>query len=559
MTRVALAAFLSSILIAAAEDRRLVCPDGTAEGACPPLNEKWLSVTLDGFRVYSNGSPGQTEKIAAELLRLKDAVTKATGLSVRPPMPIDVYIFRDEQLFAPIRDAMFLRRSAGITGAFFNSARGSFMLLQADAAPAANRVIFHEVTHQLVRNAAPSLPLWVHEGVAEYFSTFRGKDPDVNVGIPVSAHLEQLRSGKRMTLAQLAAVDAASPDMNEAKREGLLYAEAWLRVHEGIEKGAQLSALSSQGATAGYVPKPRSYRTDEIRIETRPMTRPEVLRALGHLLSYPQESLVDAETFLREAIRLDPKNPEAYTSLAEVHEIRGQSADATAMFEKAILLTPSASVLVRYGNVLLDRKDVVKAKEMFERAVRLDPALPAGHAGIGEVYVRSEGDVTPGIAALEKAIALAPGLERAALNLAELYGRSGRRADAERIFDQQLRTSSNADTLRLGREAVLLADLKRANDLIAAGKDDEAKGLMRSVQAKTSNPRLKAHLDQVLQARMTIDQQLEVAQSAIARADAGKFAEAVKMLDELLPKIEDADFKRRVQTLRDEFAKKAGS
>jgi tetratricopeptide (TPR) repeat protein len=216
-------------------------------------------------------------------------------------------------------------------------------------------------------------------------------------------------------------------------------------------------------------------------------------------------------------------------------------------------------VFVRYGNALLDRKDVVKAKEMFERAVKLDPTLPTAYAGIAEAHARSEGDLAPGITAAEKALSLAPGIERTALTLAELYGRSGRRDDAQRIFDRHLRTSSNGDSLRLGREAILLADLKRANDLIASGKDAEAKALMRSVQAKTTNPRLKTHLDNVLQARMTIDQQLEAAQSAIARADAGKFAEAVKMLDELLPKIDDADFKRRVQTLRDEFARKAGS
>ena len=550
MIRAALLTLLTPILIS---------PLAFGAVSLPSEDEKWLTVSTPGFRVYSNGSPGQTEKIAAELVRLQDAVGKAIGRPVRPPMPIDVYIFRDEKLFSPIRDAMFLRQSGGVTGAFFNSPRGSFILLQADAAPAASRVIFHELTHQLVRNAAPELPLWVHEGLAEYFSTFRGKEPGVNVGIPVNAHLEVLRSGKRMTLAQLAAVEATSSEVNESKREGRFYAEAWLRVHSGIESGSPATALSSHELPAGYVPKPRSYQTDEIRIEIKPMTRAEMLRALGHLLSYPHESLADAETFLREAIKLDPKNPEAVASLAEVHEARGQTADATAAFERALALGASATVLARYGNALLDRKDVVKAREMFERAVKLDSKLPTAHAGIGETYVRSDGDIEPGIAPTEKALSLAPALERTALNLAELYGRTGRRADAQRIFDQHLRHSSNADTLRLGREAVLLADLKRANDLLAAGKDEEAKALMRSVQAKTANPRLKAHLDEVLQARMTIDQQIEIAQSAIARADAGKFAEAVKMLDELLPKIDDADFKQRVQTLRDEFAKKAGS
>jgi Tfp pilus assembly protein PilF len=523
----------------------------------PPENERWLTVNAGDFVVYSSGSPGQTSKIAAELVRLQNAVAKAAGLSVRPPRPIEVYIFRDEEGFAPIRDALFLRRSAGVSGAVLQSSRGCLVLLQADAAPAANRVVFHEVTHQLLRNAAPSLPLWVHEGVAEYFSTFRGKERDVNVGIPVTTHLELLRSGKRMTPAQLAAVDATSGELNESRREGLFYAESWLRAHSAFDRGTPLPALDTAEPAAGYAPKPRSYATEEIAIDAMPMPRADVLRVLGQLLTNSEETLGDAESRFSEAIALDPKNALAVAGLAEVHELRGQTAAATLAFEKAIALGAPASAIARYGTFLLERKDVVKARQIFERAAQLDPALPAAQAGLGEVYLRSEGDPSPGIAPLEKALALAPGLERAALALAELYGRSGRRADAQRVFDHYLRSSANPETFRLGRESILFADLKRADDLLAAGKDEEAKALIRTVQAKTTSPRLKAHLDGILQKRMSIDQQLEIAQSAIAKADAGNFAEAVRILDELLPAIEDADFKRRVQSLRDDFAAKS--
>lgn len=33
------------------------------------------------------------------------------------------------------------------------------------------RVLFHEYTHALIRDITPSCPLWIHEGLAEYFST----------------------------------------------------------------------------------------------------------------------------------------------------------------------------------------------------------------------------------------------------------------------------------------------------------------------------------------------------------------------------------------------------
>ena len=489
----------------------------------PTEGEKWLKVSSGNLRIYSNASPGQTEKIAAELLRLRAAIATELGVEIREPFPTTVYLFRDQAAFTPYRDAAFLRSSSVVSGAFFGGESRNFILMQADAGSSSNRVVYAGLARYFLRHSLLGLPLSVYEGLADYYSTFRGRGEEVIVGMPIGEYVQRLRSEKILTMEQLKAVDANS--LKESYD-----ASAWAVVHYLIGHGKKPTANIdiSTNELRAYVgklsgaPLPSAAHT----IAPQPAPRDEVLYALGELLAHGSRAVGDTETFIREAIRLNPDRAAAHARAVEMN--------------KAIAITES---------------DPLQARKFFERAVQLDPDSAAAHAALGETYVLSDDDVSAGIAAFEKSLARAPGQPRAAVHLAQLYARAGRGADARRIFDTSIANTADPEVLRVGREALLIADVKRAEDLLASGKDDEARELMRRILSQTTNPRLKAHLEQALQRQTNIEKQLEVAQAAMAKASAGKYGEAVKMLDELLPQIQDADFKQRVRNLREEFAK----
>lgn len=455
----------------------------------PAESEKWLKVKSGNLEVYSNASPGQTAKISGELFRLRAAIASDLGVEIRDPFPTTVYLFRDEAAFAPYRDAAFLRRSSSISVAFFADESRNFAIVQADAAASSNRIVLRGLAEYFIRNSTPGLPLWLYEGLADYYSMFRGRDDEVIVGMPIPEYMQRLKTEK---LSDLKSVDARTSRTSYD-------ATAWLTAHYLISQKRLTAPEIATSDLSAYLAKLNATaRAGGEIVAPQVAPRDEVLWVLGQLLALSGERAeADGKNFMREATRLNPQRA----------------------------------------------------------AQQLDSNSPAALTAFGAKFVTADGDVSAGIAALEKSLSLAPAQPRAAVYLAQLYAFTGRATELRRLFDTSLANSSDPEILRLGREALLIAEVKRAEDLLANGKDAEAQDLLRQVASQTTNAKLKTHIDQVLKKRSSIDQQLEVAQAAMAKANSGKYAEAVKMLDELLPQIEDADFKQRVQNLRAEFAK----
>ncbi len=93
-------------------------------------------------------------------------------------------------------------------------------------------VVFHEYTHLLVANAARSVPVWLNEGLAEYYSTYalEADGTRAHIGRPIAHHVALLRE-RFIPLSQLIAVDTESVLYNEGERRSIFYAEAWALTH----------------------------------------------------------------------------------------------------------------------------------------------------------------------------------------------------------------------------------------------------------------------------------------------------------------------------------------
>src|SRR5687768_10783699 len=167
-----------------------LCHDLSARSLEPPRpNEKWTTLRVDEFEIVSNAPPSVTADIARDLLRMRAAVGQVTRLKVRSPLPTKVFVFAAERSFAPYRDTLFQRKSENIRGVFFGGENGNFILLRADGQERVDRVVYHELTHYFVKNTVPGLPLWLNEGIAEYYSTFQTSGDEVHIGRPVAEHV----------------------------------------------------------------------------------------------------------------------------------------------------------------------------------------------------------------------------------------------------------------------------------------------------------------------------------------------------------------------------------
>ena len=197
----------------------------------PSERDRWIKLEADQFDIYSNASEGQTVEVAAELLRMRDAIGQLTRMTVRAPLRTQVYLFASERSFAPFRDAAFQQKNAQIGGAFFSSENSNVIMLRGDSGEHSLDIVFHELTHYFVANSTRGIPLWFNEGLAEYYSTFTSSGKNVSIGKPVREHVLWLRANPLIPLRELFATTHTSPTYNERQRVGAFYAQSWALVH----------------------------------------------------------------------------------------------------------------------------------------------------------------------------------------------------------------------------------------------------------------------------------------------------------------------------------------
>src|SRR5688572_8730544 len=421
----------------------------------PRENEKWIAVRADDIEIFSNASPAMALGVARDLLRMREAVEQVSRLKVRSPVPTKVFLFANERTFGPYRDALFQHDTGNITGVFFGSEDANFILLRGDSEGGVDRLVYHELTHYFVSNTVGEVPLWLSEGMAEYYSTFRSSGDEVHIGQPVREHVAWLRRQPLIPLRDLFSMDRDSPDYNEGRRAGVFYAQSWALLHYLMlgndERRMQFSkflALSGKDKTVdesfqqafgityaqleqelrAYVRrfsmKYVTYSLNELKIteppKPEPMKRDAILYELGHLLGYvDRKQAPAARRFLDATLAINPGHAGAHADLGRLYELAGdQNASEAAFARAAELGSDDPMVYILLGRSIIQKLEgstkespdqLLRARALFTKATELDPQSARGWMGVGITYLAGSGDVRPGIAALVKASTLSPG------------------------------------------------------------------------------------------------------------------------------------------------------
>jgi hypothetical protein len=180
------------------------------------------SMVLDQLVVFSDMPLPRTHRLLEELRVLRTTVSTKLGLPISDE-PIHVYLFSTADKF----EAFFRTHHPNLPRrrAFFveTDTRLSVYAYWGDRVAEDLR---HEVVHGYLHAVVPNLPLWLDEGLAEYFEVPRGmaglNRPHVQQLIargvdwrPDLVRLEQLKTTEEMTQAD--------------------YAESWAWVHMLLE------------------------------------------------------------------------------------------------------------------------------------------------------------------------------------------------------------------------------------------------------------------------------------------------------------------------------------
>ncbi len=220
-----------------------------------PAAAQWRSLTTEHFQLISDVPDRQMRDVALRVEQFRDIVTRLNLAAAKEDAPsrVPIVVFRDRRSFEP-----FMPRAGGhiveSAGMFVEGPDSVYIALRLDGGAASYRAAFHEYTHLLLRQAFPDAPLWLDEGLADYYSTLRiTGDRSALLGLPLATHITVLRESS-MPLTQMFGATHQSALYTGTDRV-LFYAQAWAMVHHAYHSRpsleAEMIALAKRLAAGG--------------------------------------------------------------------------------------------------------------------------------------------------------------------------------------------------------------------------------------------------------------------------------------------------------------------
>lgn len=577
-----------------------------AARALPPDTDAWLRLETPGLTLLGNAGETPTRRLAADLERLRSALARLDPeLKLSAPSPTFLFLFRDAHALSPYR-LVYQGRPVDVGGYFLARPEANYAAVNADPRGDARAVVYHEYLHYVLRNNYPGLPLWLHEGLAELYSTFEADGTGARIGMPVAEHLRWLQRNPPIPLAELFAMDAKSKDYNEGMRRGVFYAQSWALAHyllvgsdsrrepvrrylrtlaRGEPSGEAFQAAFGGGGgelereLRAYVQR-KVFRHEQVTVaavaqaEARvsPLPRADLLAGLGALLSFLDRSRwPEAEEHLKAALAAQPGHAGALAGLGVLAELAGRRDEAGSWLEKAARAAPDDFLIqYRYGSNRLalapDAAALRQAREALARAVALRPDYAEAWARLGYALSFQRPLPPEALQAFETAHRLMPSNPEVAYNLMLARLRSGQAREAEALIDRVIAAEGGAIQAEHAR-AVWVEEVRgEAERRIEQGDLDGALPLLEELAAKAPAgvPRaaLERRLAEVREAA-AYNRFGERYQEAVRLADEGRLDDAVRILEDLAASAptpgQEAEARRLLGRLRSLRPRAAGA
>jgi tetratricopeptide (TPR) repeat protein len=540
----------------------------------------WIEVKTANFQLWSDAPERRARAVATELEQLRAALARLSpSLVVASPCPTYIYVFKDRFAFGPY-SLVYAGKREEIAGYFAPRPWGNYVALDGDLRTDALHSVRHEYVHFLLHNNYARLPLWLDEGLAEFYGTLQMVDGEARLGQPIREHIEGLREIAPIPLRQLFAVDRSSKDYHEGVRQGVFYAESWALTHYLMVGNparrpqlTQMVKLIQAGATQedafarafggdydglehelivyvhkkifSYLHAPMDLGA-EAPAAVRPMAWPDVLYRLGELLLNSDRPRDAAEHF-QAALAANPRHGLAVAGLGEIDEEAGRRAAAAARYEQAAQLAPQEP----FVHYLLGRCLLAQAMETnggrsagseraaaeLGRAAELAPDFGEVWSQLGLALLSVDATSARATTALETAQRLLPARPDVTLNLALAYASRGEQEKAAAAVKRAEAIHAAPEQLEKARVGLLGADVNAASRLAELGKLDEAAAILERVTA--SGPRrdvadlAAVDLDRV---RHALAHQKFVAayNQAVGLANSGDTAAAIAQLEKVM-------------------------
>lgn len=340
-------------------------------------DSRWIEVRSPNFTVVSNAGARSAQRVAIQLETVYSFFHHAfTGMRLYPRPPIIVLALNDEASFRDLEPERLRRkgelRAAGLMYGYFDK---NCIMLQLDAGfEHPYEVIYHEFTHSVVESTFRNVPLWLNEGLAQFYGGLSIDKNEVFFGQPSDEAIAELRQYPLVPLTTLFAVNESSPYYNKQHQGNIFYAESWALTHYLMSTGprAHKDFLGPYLHDVGDGMDPTAAAAKDFG-DLNSLQR--ALDQYVHLRAFYEFSMKVSSPIDKKSLqtrKLSPAESEAYRGdfLARA----GRFNDAEKMLQEALQRDPSlVGVNESMGTAELSQHHAKRAEQWFAKASKLCP------------------------------------------------------------------------------------------------------------------------------------------------------------------------------------------
>ena len=449
--------------------------------------DTWIEIRAPHFTVLTNAGEHEGRRIARQFEEVRAMFEQSfPKLRVDFGKPTIVFALKNEDSLKLLMPSYGQNKNAMKIASFYRVTYDrNYAVIRTDVTGSGENqfhALYHEYAHGLFRLNYRGLPLWLDEGLAEYWGNSEIDSKEARVGMVDARQIRYLQQNRLLPITTLVTLDGSSPLYNTQDHAGLFYAESWLVVHyfqnadEQRNKGLLnkfLAALQTsddpiEAAKQAfgdlkkldenldqyarrqmyiYQRVPLKLDISEKEFPSRTLSAAEgMIAQADYLLRSGHQG--EALTLLHEAEGLDGKAAGVHDSLGYYHFLRADYENAGKEFDQALAANPNDELVYTYRALMLLRKKgyspetTREIRANLEKTIALMPDFAPAHAFLCIAYSELPETKNKAAAEAKRAMDLEPGNLAYFIDLGKAFLGNGQKEDAKKVADGAMKVAT---------------------------------------------------------------------------------------------------------------------
>lgn len=398
---------------------------------CVGGEKAWIEVSSPHFRVLTNGSQNDARHVAREFEQMRFVFAEQSPqFRLEGGAPLTILAAEDESTAKLLEPSLWKAKGVKPTGVYHHAWEREYVMMRMDEWNlGAHDVVYHEYAHSILHRNLHWIPLWLDEGMADFYGFTRFERNKIYVGAP-PARYRMIAGQTLIPIDTLVSVNQRSPYYHDEDKVYRFYAESWSLIHylmfgPGMDRGKKLndySALLQQGIESkkafqqvfgdfkaiesqlsnyvsqfafqvGVVPNPTQL--DEKSFSSRTLTMAETKAELAGFHLWTQET-ESARQLAEQAVKEDPKLGFAHELMGFLEFGEGKDEEALHEFTQASNLDPKLPLSLFARTMMSpiatssDPTDENLFHDALEKVLTLNPQFAPAFVQLAKLALRRD-------------------------------------------------------------------------------------------------------------------------------------------------------------------------